>query len=916
MINLGQLQSKDFYGLKNREKDDIIEQLIERVEYLQSQKDAYKNLSDNLLFNYQRMKELYNFEQDKCQQLKEDNKNLRNEIYHLKYKLDSQADEEKEILVQQVIDTPLSKNNQGNNQFNLTFTRNPISNTNNYQLNQVSTLNDFNNLQKNQLIRQQSHLSQNSNSAAMNQSIEQKKIIDTNQQEESEAIEFPQSVQKINFQDIETRQQADIDKRYNVKIGDLLFQDFLLIGPSLDELNGKCPIGEGGINKLLMLNNSESQRNSQGLAGQNAKNLNDGEDAYFSQEILFDLVKNKLDEQQQQVISKHPFPFQVKCRKIKLKKAENFPQEIQKIFTENKVQDIKQFVFTIEGEHRADKYTYKEQVNKLVELCNPNKKQYCIYFEWEDFIFTEKDKNTLFKCQFAFCFVTYYPFFSFFREVVCHIISKIQKKRIPLIRVFFDNKQDINQIIEQLQKTYSKNLLDLQLVMPQMLQTIQFVVQEEEDEIESNSTLQAQDDLVDQKNSFNQVKPNIQSENSSKVSYMVPSYQQLRLLETSQNSGSNWIFQMFTFDDFWMILTLVMLEQNICFFSSSIQLVAGALQTFASIYKPFTQCNLPILHIFENNLTYLESPFPFLSGINQNQNYIKQNKIICEDSRSVTFIDLDNRKIHLSEDVIKQFEEENCYMNYTKYIYELRKAYGILQIQPYRQMVTSNFTEFFSHSFKLFNHMVFQSPPIPQSIIQKYKSQQQLSSMIQKNTAMQQEGKNLNLQIKSQQNIPFGSMSSQTQIYQNTDMFNDKGIINYALDKRNMSRLQNDQSEEAKSIYIQYKNSYYAMLKDIKTKALEEFYEYLEKTFQYYILGNLPKDQNLSTNFKDINIQEFRDKMLKKCEEKNFTKLFLKTQTFSYYSQQYYENENQKPTTSSTKATYSQPSTANPLNKF
>lgn len=67
-----------------------------------------------------------------------------------------------------------------------------------------------------------------------------------------------------------------------------------------------------------------------------------GEEVIFSQSILIDLVENKLDESQKEVVSKHAFPFQVKCKKYRVKRYESFMQDVYKnVFTENKVKDVK-----------------------------------------------------------------------------------------------------------------------------------------------------------------------------------------------------------------------------------------------------------------------------------------------------------------------------------------------------------------------------------------------------------------------------------------------------------------------------------------------------------------------------------------------------------------------------------------------
>lgn len=49
-------------------------------------------------------------------------------------------------------------------------------------------------------------------------------------------------------------------------MGDLLFENFLFIGPSLEEIHGTCPIGEGGINAGMAGNASPISRPTDGMS--------------------------------------------------------------------------------------------------------------------------------------------------------------------------------------------------------------------------------------------------------------------------------------------------------------------------------------------------------------------------------------------------------------------------------------------------------------------------------------------------------------------------------------------------------------------------------------------------------------------------------------------------------------------------
>ena len=65
---------------------------------------------------------------------------------------------------------------------------------------------------------------------------------------------------------------------------------------------------------------------------------------------MYELIPKKLDASQREVIIMHAFPFKVKCKKYRVRRYDAFMSEVYKsLFTENKVKDLKQFVFTIKG---------------------------------------------------------------------------------------------------------------------------------------------------------------------------------------------------------------------------------------------------------------------------------------------------------------------------------------------------------------------------------------------------------------------------------------------------------------------------------------------------------------------------------------------------------------------------------------
>ena len=97
-----------------------------------------------------------------------------------------------------------------------------------------------------------------------------------------------------------------------------------------------------------------------------------------------------------------------------------------------------------------------------------------------------------------------------------------------------------------------------------------------------------------------------------------------------------------------------MLEQQLVFVSSNIVSVAAALQVLPAFFKPFNASSL-LLHIFDSTLPLLETPPPFIAGLNYP--FKNLDKLSLSDSSRVNFIDLDNRKIYLSDETIEIFNK-------------------------------------------------------------------------------------------------------------------------------------------------------------------------------------------------------------------------------------------------------------------
>ncbi|KRX07262.1 hypothetical protein PPERSA_00419 [Pseudocohnilembus persalinus] len=501
------------------------------------------------------------------------------------------------------------------------------------------------NLQSN-MLKQQQEINRNDNYYYQTEESLDDSLIEFQSNSSSQYEKF------LNYNDIE--KEENIIK--NAKIGDLAFEDFVVIGPDLEKLIQQN------------INNPKQQ-------------LPDCIDPKIQYNYL---MNKKLPEDTYQFLNKSAFPFEVplKSQIIEVennKLSQNIKEVIFPHFYANHKKNFQRtFVFNLYTD-----FTYKQEysINNVMLQANPNSILYGVCLQAYDYIlipinyndkqqnqelinqqqrqklqvqkknshlmlnkqisnknnnrfsrYKEKDTSELVqnlknqklqpgkylfvKFPKIFCFVTYFPFYKFFSDISQSILDNVTTQNVNFLMQnnYLDVCNQLNYLnqseILQQNMNFRQNLFELQKQKPQFSQFLYF----------NTKNFLIQQPVINQ---------------------WVPHMNTCQYMEGLW--GANLVMSSFSFSDFWFIMTCILLEFRIVFFSENPTFLTGCILTFQSLIKPFKYIHPIRLNLSIDYIQLLESPFPVLIGINKQQ---KELKTIIRDYQLDTsefiFVDLDH----------------------------------------------------------------------------------------------------------------------------------------------------------------------------------------------------------------------------------------------------------------------------------
>ncbi|EAR81926.2 DENN domain protein (macronuclear) [Tetrahymena thermophila SB210] len=393
--------------------------------------------------------------------------------------------------------------------------------------------------------------------------------------------------------------------------GDLLFEEFMIIGPDLEEL------------KDLIHQNPNTFRNqkefSQGYVKGNIQ-----QSILFSQPCYISPFQDQL----RQDITQQAFPQGVQYYRYKSQSdLQNMPGKFKDIFLMNlckqKQRGVDQniFILTLMGDD------YKRSKHISLQNTNSNSLMYGICYQQYDLLVAQDEvsqEKTIFLFPTVYCIITQYPFIDYFLKIILEIVNRI--KTIRLIKGSFSGKIDNNlqdidfeKVIFYLQRDreLSLSLSALQIkepspdrVLTYFLKNVQSYLLEQEDQISSSLINRiTHNSQATQYNQFNT------------LSFNVPILEEMCYVEGLETAYLT--FSNLPYSDFQLIFTLIMLEKKVIFLSENITLLTFTIITFQNIINPFKFPYSIISSLSKDRMGQINCPVPFIFGVNLSSDEFK-----------------------------------------------------------------------------------------------------------------------------------------------------------------------------------------------------------------------------------------------------------------------------------------------------
>ncbi|KAL4468234.1 hypothetical protein ABPG73_014156 [Tetrahymena malaccensis] len=509
------------------------------------------------------------------------------------------------------------------------------SNMMNFNNNYQSNNNIQNNIFLNQSVEQNPFSSNDMDNSINNSEDSNLKtmIVTTEQDADQQAEQLKYEIERTKFQNL----FKDL-KKFGVQ-GDFLFEEFMIIGPDINEL------------KDMVEQNQNPFSGIKGATLEYKKGL-------VKQQILFSSPSyvSPLIDPKRQAVSQFAFPQGLQYYRYRSQQdLQNMPHRFKDILLMNLCQQKEiginedMFILSIRGED--------ELRNKHVSLeaINSNSIMYAICYQQDDLLVVndqQTGEKTVFLFPTVYCILTYYPFVDYFLRVIHEVVNRI--KTIRLVRSsfsgFIDNNLqnvDIEQVIKHLQKdrdlSLSLSTLQIREVQPDKIVT--FFLKNPQNQLLSGDEKKQQDEKQQQQ--YNQF---------TATCFKVPPIEEMSYVEGVE--AAYLTFSNLPYYDFQLILTLIMLEKKVIFLSRNITLLTLTALTFQNIIKPMKYPHPVIFSISEDLMYFLESPVPIIVGVNMSSEKFEYQYGYNEECY---YIDLDKNLINTKN------QESVCKMQSLKF---------------------------------------------------------------------------------------------------------------------------------------------------------------------------------------------------------------------------------------------------------
>jgi hypothetical protein len=220
--------------------------------------------------------------------------------------------------------------------------------------------------------------------------------------------------------------------------------------------------------------------------------------------------------------------------------------------------------------------------------------------------------------QRVFCIMSYYPFFSFFEEILRNLINIVKMERLT---VYKHNNEDIRLTIRQ---------TDSEFQLQRMTELLQDCLKE----------------LEFKKVSFNK-----------EYEYKLIDQKKLSLFtywdEAKTFFVREWVFSIlsiFSFESFLDLLTLIMLEDRVVFICENSHILTHAIYLFTHVFFKPLNYSFPIVSIVPGmDETYLHAPFPVVYGLLKKRKNIEESNLLENYDFTYVFLSPEKADVYYQE---------------------------------------------------------------------------------------------------------------------------------------------------------------------------------------------------------------------------------------------------------------------------
>ena len=110
--------------------------------------------------------------------------------------------------------------------------------------------------------------------------------------------------------------------------------------------------------------------------------------------------------------------------------------------------------------------------------------------------------------------------------------------------------------------------------------------------------------------------------------------------------GAHQTFSMFSLEDLNLIMSAILLEKPLIFFSKDMTILASVINTFLGLIFPLKYVCMLIPSVPPNSLSLFEAPMPFMIGVNRHEQYFVEKEL--DKKAEAVFVFLDIKMIYIN----------------------------------------------------------------------------------------------------------------------------------------------------------------------------------------------------------------------------------------------------------------------------